>query len=279
MCTAAFIVAAMNIPISPRCDVGVEHVVSWFVRNFLSQIRVDFLKISHVTYPEVVQPPASIFLGLFCRHRSLRAPVEIVNSTMLESSQQSMTPSSSLASIGHHCFLFSCSFLYSLRHCFKAACRDESLRAANVAEIVDVKQTEKIVPIITCELPSVSMSANWYSVSMHLIWILGSKLILSINQSSAKAVGSGNMSHHWTSSFDDPLMVFGHSHHGVHKGATTFPCVLGHLASGRSPLRAPAHPFLTDPTASRKYLFNTHDHARLRSHRDTAQPIIRPDST
>ena len=35
------------------------------------------------------------------------------------------------------------------------------------------------------ELPSVSMSASWFLVSTYLIWISGSKSVLSINQSSA----------------------------------------------------------------------------------------------
>ena len=35
------------------------------------------------------------------------------------------------------------------------------------------------------KFPSVNMSASWFLVSMHLIWILGSKLILSNNQSRA----------------------------------------------------------------------------------------------
>ena len=61
-----------------RVDVGVEHPVSWFATNFLSQIREDFLEISHVRYPEIVRPsPASIYLGLVCRHKSPCAPVEI----------------------------------------------------------------------------------------------------------------------------------------------------------------------------------------------------------
>ena len=132
-----------------------------------------------------MQPPASIFLGLFCRHKSLRAPVEIELDDVGVLSTICDTQFITRLRFGHHCSLFSCSFQNSLRYCFKAACRDESLRAANVAEIVDVKQTEKIVPIITCEVPSVSMSANWYSVSMYLIWILGSKLILSTSQSCA----------------------------------------------------------------------------------------------
>ena len=42
-----------------------------------------------------------------------------------------------------------------------------------------------MIPFITCEVPLVSMSASWFLVSTYLIWILGSKMILSNNQSRA----------------------------------------------------------------------------------------------
>ena len=51
------------------------------------------------------------------------------------------------------------------------------------------------------------------------------------------------------------------------------------LAPLRSPQRARPDPFLTDLPASRKYLFSTHDYGRLRSNRDTAQPLRGPDCT
>ena len=61
------------------------------------------------------------------------------------------------------------------------------------------------------KLPLVSMSTSWFLVSTDLIWILGSKLILSNPQSSA-TLCSGHVSHRWTSSidghFDDSLIVF-----------------------------------------------------------------------
>ena len=44
---------------------------------------------------------------------------------------------------------------------------------------------KRLFPLITCEMSFVSMSASWFLVSMYLIWILGSKLILSNNQSRA----------------------------------------------------------------------------------------------
>ena len=54
------------------------------------------------------------------------------------------------------------------------------------------------------KFPFVSLSASWFLVSMYLIWILGSKLILSNNQSRAtNSVGSGNMSHGRASSLND----------------------------------------------------------------------------
>ena len=55
------------------------------------------------------------------------------------------------------------------------------------------------------KFPLVSMSASWFLVSMYLIWILGSKLILSSNQLKSNSVGSGNMSHCRASSLDDHL--------------------------------------------------------------------------
>ena len=51
----------------------------------------------------------------------------------------------------HNC-LFSFLFLHPFRHRFRAAGRAEILRAANWAEMADVKQMEKIVPLITCEI-------------------------------------------------------------------------------------------------------------------------------
>ena len=42
-----------------------------------------------------------------------------------------------------------------------------------------------MIPFITCEISFGQMSASWFLVSMYVIWILGSKLILSNNQSRA----------------------------------------------------------------------------------------------
>ena len=48
-----------------------------------------------------------------------------------------------------------------------------------------LNKTEKVVPLFTGEIASVKMSASLFLVSTYLIWMLGSKLILSNNQSSA----------------------------------------------------------------------------------------------
>ena len=55
----------------------------------------------------------------------------------------------------------------------------------NGTEMADVEQAQKMIPFITCEISLVSMSVSWFLVSMYLIWILGSNLILSNNQSRA----------------------------------------------------------------------------------------------
>ena len=70
-------------------------------------------------------------------------------------------------------------FLHLLRHLFGAAGQAEIQRAAKKAEMADVKQMKKSVPLITCE------SASWCSVSTYLIWIFASRLIQSSNQSRA----------------------------------------------------------------------------------------------
>ena len=58
---------------------------------------------------------------------------------------------------------------------------------------------------VTCEVSLVSVSASWFLVSMYLISILGSKEILSNNQSRANSVGSGNMSQFRASSLKNRL--------------------------------------------------------------------------
>ena len=58
------------------------------------------------------------------------------------------------------------------------------------------------------KLPLVILSASWFLVSTFLIWILGSKLILSNNESSANLWSAtlwvlGHVSHRWTSALND----------------------------------------------------------------------------
>ena len=55
------------------------------------------------------------------------------------------------------------------------------------------------------KLPLVRMSASWFLVSTYLIWMLGSNLILSNNQSIATLWVSGHMSHGPTSSFNSHI--------------------------------------------------------------------------
>ena len=72
---------------------------------------------------------------------------------------------------------FTCIFLRSFRHYFKTIGR---------TEMADVEQTQKMIPLITCE-----NSLGQYvcelvlGVNVIIIWILGSTLILSNNQSRA----------------------------------------------------------------------------------------------
>ena len=74
-----------------------------------------------------------------------------------------------------HNYFFSFFFLHPLRHRF----------AAGRAEIANVEHVEKMVPLITCEIALCQyVSKLVFGVNI-LIWILGSKLILSNNQSSA----------------------------------------------------------------------------------------------
>ena len=70
---------------------------------------------------------------------------------------------------------FTCISWCSFRHRFKTI---------DGTEMADVDQTQKMIPFITCEISLfASMSASWFMVSINLIWILGSKFILSNNQS------------------------------------------------------------------------------------------------
>ena len=67
-------------------------------------------------------------------------------------------------------------FLRSFRHHF---------RTIGITETANVKQTQKVLPFITCDISLSQYVASWFLVSMYLIRNLGSKLILSNHQSRA----------------------------------------------------------------------------------------------
>ena len=66
------------------------------------------------------------------------------------------------------------SFSWSFRHHFRTLCR---------TEVAHVKRRQKMIPFITSPWSACLRVGFW--CKMYLIWILGSKLILSINQSRA----------------------------------------------------------------------------------------------
>ena len=82
----------------------------------------------------------------------------------------------------HHRLRFYCDsfftwfFLRSFRHHFKTI---------GTTEMANVKQTQKMIPFIMCEISFGQYVCELVLVSMCLIWILGSRLILSNNQSRA----------------------------------------------------------------------------------------------
>ena len=81
---------------------------------------------------------------------------------------------------------FSFLLLHPFRYRVGAAYQAGSLSAASRAEMADVEQMKKIIFYSSrLNLPLVRMSASWCLVSMYRIWILGSMLILSNNQSKA----------------------------------------------------------------------------------------------
>ena len=86
---------------------------------------------------------------------------------------------------GYNYFLFFL-FLHLLRHRFGAAYQAVIRSAASKAEMSDVEQMKKTVSFVTCEIIcGQNVCELMFVVAMHLIWILVSKLILSINQSRA----------------------------------------------------------------------------------------------
>ena len=92
-------------------------------------------------------------------------------------------------------FLFFFLLLYPHRQC-GAAWKSEILGATSGAEMADVKRTQKMTPFITCEI-SLGQYVCELMFGVNVTdWILGSKFILSNNQSKAiNSVGPWNMSH------------------------------------------------------------------------------------
>ena len=98
--------------------------------------------------------------------------------------------------------------MHHFRHCSGAAGQAEILRAAELAEMADVKQIKKIVPLIACEIPF----CQYVCKLVFGVDILDLNLEVQINSVKqpikSHSVGSGYMSHCWTSAFDD------HFNHG-----------------------------------------------------------------
>ena len=81
-------------------------------------------------------------------------------------------------------FFFSFLFLYPLSHHFGAA-NQAGILSANGAELLVLNERRRLFHSSRVKFPFVNMSASWCLVSMYLIWIFGSRLILSNNQYSA----------------------------------------------------------------------------------------------
>ena len=86
----------------------------------------------------------------------------------------------------HHNPVFFFLFLHPSRHPVGAADQAEIFRHSRErAEMADVEQWRRLFHSSRVKCPFVNVSAIWCLVSMYLIWILGSKLFLSNNQSRA----------------------------------------------------------------------------------------------
>ena len=82
------------------------------------------------------------------------------------------------------------------------------LSAAERAEMADVKQMKKIVPLIACEIPFCQYDCKLVFGVDILDLKLGVQIDSVRQPIKSNSVGSGNMSHCWTSAFDD------HFNHG-----------------------------------------------------------------
>ena len=115
-------------------------------------------------------------------------------------------------------FDFAILLLHPFRYRFRAAGKDEILSAANWAEMADVLQMEKIVPLITCEVAV----CQYVCKLVFGVDVLDLNLGVQINSFKqpikSNSVGPGNMSHCWTSSLfvhlDHCSVVFKNIQHG-----------------------------------------------------------------
>ena len=98
-------------------------------------------------------------------------------------------------------FGFATILLSPFRHLFGAAGQAEILRSAKQVEMADVKQMKKIIPLITCE---VSL-CQYVCELVFGVDILDLNFGVQINPVKqpiqSNSVGSGHVSHCWTSAF------------------------------------------------------------------------------
>ena len=95
-----------------------------------------------------------------------------------------------------HNYFFSCSFLYPFRH---------FLRATGRAEIAEVEQTKKMVSLIRYEVVFFQYVSELV-FGVHVFDLDLGVLVDSVKKPIKRnSVGSGHVSHRWTSAFDDHL--------------------------------------------------------------------------
>ena len=122
-------------------------------------------------------------------------------------------------------------FLHPFRHPFRdAANQAEILGAAKRAEMADVEQTRKIIPLVTCEVSFVR------NVCDLVFGVNAPYLHLGVRIDSVKqpikrnSVGSGNVSLCWTPTLDYHLnhgfIVLKHVQHSNGQRNLTFECTL-----------------------------------------------------
>ena len=98
-------------------------------------------------------------------------------------------------------FGFATILLSLFRHRFGAAGQAEILRSAKEVEMADVKQMKKIIPLITCEV----FLCQYVCELVFGVDILDLNFGVQINSVKppvkSNSVGSGHVSHCWTSAF------------------------------------------------------------------------------